>query len=103
MAAMQVVHSPVRGGDEAAVTPDPPYVNTDDSHVQHNTGARADIPAERLTSGHSSRDLYEPDSPASQAYAVRAIKTCTFWRDHAKTWFNQLEAKFKAHNVRSTI
>lgn len=24
-----------------------------------------------------------------------------FWRDHAKTWFNQLEAKFRAHNVRS--
>lgn len=24
-----------------------------------------------------------------------------FWRDHPKTWFNQLEAKYRAHNVRS--
>lgn len=35
-----------------------------------------------------------------QACAVQVVKTCPFWRDHPKMWFNQLEAKFRAHNIR---
>lgn len=37
----------------------------------------------------------------SQANAVHSVKTCTIWRDHPNTWFNQLDAKFRANNVRS--
>lgn len=69
---------------------DPPgRVNRGDDRVDLTLSER---------SRHGQRD---PDDLATQAYAVRAVKTCTFWRDHAKTWFNQLEAKFRAHNVRS--
>ncbi|XP_071638454.1 uncharacterized protein [Temnothorax longispinosus] len=38
----------------------------------------------------------DSDDPGAQAYAIRAVKTCMFWRDHAKTWFTQT-----VHNIRS--
>lgn len=67
--------------------------------------ARPGIAAETIDDtphvAHSLRMYNHPDDPTSQAYAVRAVKTCTFWRDHAKTWFTQIEAKFRAHNIRS--
>lgn len=88
---MPIEHSPMRDlsttSEFSTTQPDRP-----EAHVNH-PGNLIDA-----TVGRMPRNL---DDAAAQAYAVRAVKTCTFWRDHAKTWFNQLEAKFRAHNVRS--
>lgn len=66
-----------------------------------NGNKREIPPASSAGTPNVQRERYNPDDPSSQAYAIRAVKTCTFWRDHAKTWFTQLEAKFRAHGVRS--
>lgn len=68
----------------------------DNYRVEQSVGAQA-----------SSRGDADPSEPSathnreSQANAVYTVKTCTIWRDHPKTWFNQLDAKFRANNVRS--
>lgn len=72
----------------------PPRGNT--ANGESNTEGRATPTGMNLQIEYG-----RPDDPEAQAYAVRAVKTCNFWRDHPKTWFTQLEAKFRAHNVRS--
>lgn len=89
---MPIEHTPTRNSANAPNIP-----TTQEDHTEDHT-IHEDLPG---NPPDSSRPPYRYDDSEAQAYAVRAVKTCTFWRDHAKTWFNQLEAKFRAHNVRS--
>ncbi|XP_077256528.1 uncharacterized protein LOC143894258 [Temnothorax americanus] len=83
-------------------TPLIPPTGQGNEQVAHDT--RPGISAETGTGAVFPLARYgtnEMSDAQAQTFAVRAIKTCTFWRDHAKTWFTQLEAKFRAHSVRS--
>lgn len=72
-----------------------PHVRNDDRTVQPSTSQ----------AGHQENmdQNQQPTSEAacSHANAIYTVKTCTIWRDHQKTWFNQRDAKFRANNVRS--
>lgn len=84
-------------GDNTQQDPASP-VTLDDDTRHTRTGTFGEHAADTSRYPYARR---HSDDPESQTYAIRAIKTCTFWRDHAKTWFTQLEAKFRAHNIRS--
>lgn len=89
---MPIEHSPTCGNDNLPGTV--PVSGTQDQQVQQAMTDRPDIE-------HHRQERCHVDDHEVQAYALRAVKTCTFWRDHSKTWFNQLKAKFRAHNIRS--